>query len=195
MAKSKPTSSDKVQTSSETQIQLIKYENNDKVAEAIQRIGELQRKRNELKTQTDEQIAKLQTELSEKLAPIDAEIELITKSLHAYCEPRKKVFFEKSKSLELPTGILAYRISPPSVKGNITKKKIEDILERNSLTKPVASFEKRLAKVFLRMKLEINKEAILQDPKKAKLVTGLTVQEGIENFYVKPYETNIEVGL
>lgn len=44
MAKSKPTSSDKVQTSSETQIQLIEYENNDKVTEAIQRIGELQRK-------------------------------------------------------------------------------------------------------------------------------------------------------
>lgn len=196
MAKSKPTSSDKeakVETSSE--IQLIQYENNDKVAEAVKRVGDLQRERNELKAKTDEQITKLQAELSEKLAPIDAEIELITKSLHAYCEERKEVFFVKTKSLELPTGILAYRQSPPSVKGNVTEKKIKEILERNSLTKAVESFEKRISKVFLRMKLSLDKEAVLKQPEKAKKLTGIKIESGIENFYIKPYETNTEITL
>ncbi len=172
--------------------QIIEYKDNEEVAKAISRIGQLQREKTSIKTEIDEAISKLQTELAEKLAPIDQEISQITQSLYAWCELRKQHFFVKNKSYELPTGALAYRQNPPSVSGNVTKKKIEEILKRNSLTEVVKKFELKLAKVFLRMKLEVNKEAILQDPKKAKLITGLNV-EAKEIFYVKPKETNIEV--
>jgi phage host-nuclease inhibitor protein Gam len=179
----------------EPEIELIEYEHNESCAQAIQRLGELQRERTSLKTTTDEQIGLLQSELAQKLDPIDEEIKIITHSLHAWCEHRKEHIFVKSKTFELPTGTMSYRQAPPSVSGNVTKKKIEDILERNSLSESVRKFESKLAKFFLRMKIEVNKDSILADPKKGKQITGLSVVDGSESFYIKPNETNTEVSL
>lgn len=172
---------------------LIEYENNEAATEAVKRIGDLQRERTEIKSDYDARIAELQNELAEKLSPIDSEIKKITLSLQAYCDKRKDIFFVNKKSLELPTGILSYRKSPPSVATSSTKKLLDSILEKNNLLEQKNKFQAKLDKVFLRMKVELDKEAILKNPEKAFEKTGIKVSDNEEYFYITPNETNTEV--
>jgi phage host-nuclease inhibitor protein Gam len=186
MAKTKP------QETTE-EIPLIEYENNDAVTIAIKELGDTNRKREKIKSEYDAKIAVLQNELQEKISPLEEQINLIGLSLENYFEKRKDLFFnDKKKSIEFTTGVVGYRKNPDYVEGKFTKKILDGILNRNSLLAAVETFEKKMSKVFLRVKLELNKEAILLDPKKALKVTGLKVKEGEDNFYVTPNETNIE---
>ncbi|HRG77845.1 MAG TPA: host-nuclease inhibitor Gam family protein, partial [Leptospiraceae bacterium] len=91
------------------------------------------------------------------------------------------------------TGDISYRSAKPSVGTNSSKKLIDSILEANNLLDVRDKFVKKMDKVFIRTKLELNKDAILENPSTAKTVTGVEVADGEESFYIKPYATNTEM--
>jgi phage host-nuclease inhibitor protein Gam len=160
----------------------------------LKRLGELQREKSGLQSSVDEKISILQEELAKALDPIDAEIRLISLSIKQYMDRnRQKHFTTDKKTLNLETGDLSYRRSGLSVKTKSSQKLIENILEKNNLLNVRDSFVKKMSRVFLRAKLELDKEAILKDPKKAVELTGVEIDEGLERFYLKPYSTNVEM--
>ncbi len=85
----------------------------------------------------------------------------------------------KKKTVELPTGIFGWRTTPPSVSLKNVKKVMEE-LKKLGLTQ------------FIRIKEEINKEAILREPDVAKHVKGILITQH-EEFVVKPVEVQVEI--
>jgi phage host-nuclease inhibitor protein Gam len=51
-----------------------------------------------------------------------------------------------------------------------------------------------LRRKFLRMKLEVNKEAMLADPDKAETIPGVTIARDVEVFYLEPKGAQLSEG-
>jgi phage host-nuclease inhibitor protein Gam len=142
--------------------------------------------------------ARLSTELNEKLAPItesyapllDAqaqEQQRLLEGIATWCEANKADLTKDAKTVNLITGEIAWRKNPPSVafKRGI---KVEAIIAHIKQLK--------LAKLFVRTKEEVDKEAILaaDDKVKAKLVAAGTIKivTDSETFAVTPFEVETE---
>lgn len=166
----------------------------DDLPKALQQLGDLQREREAAVALYDEKISRLQAELAEKTELMDREIKKISQSVkHFMDENRPKYLSESRKTLSLSTGDISYRNGKPSVKTKNSDKLIGSILESNSLTKIRDTFVKKMSMVFLRTKLELDKDAILANPITAKNVTGVEIENGAERFYLKPYSSSTEL--
>lgn len=166
----------------------------DDIAPAIGRIAELNREKDSLESKANEKINAIQEALSADLKPLLDEIKKISLSVKQYVDKnRTKLFLDDAKTVKLETGDIAYRSGKPSVATNSTEKVINEILDRNDLTDVKTKFDKKMAKVYLRTKLELNKDAILENPDEAFEKTGVGIKEGAERFYIKPYATNTEM--
>lgn len=81
----------------------------------------------------------------------------------------------KVKTANLVTGDVQWRVRPPSV----TVRGVDSVMEtlrRLGLSR------------FIRIKEEINKEAILNEPGAVAGVAGITVKSGVEDFSIIPFE-------
>ena len=153
-------------------VTIYNYAKSD-LAPAIASIAKLQNELAELQRVADLSIAKIQTDLAANIAPLIEEIQKISLSIRDYSDKnREDLFPEEFKTLKLETG---------------------GILQKNNLLVAKDRFEIRLEKAFLRMKLEINKDAIKENPDKAKELTGIGLKTSPEGFYIKPYSTNTEI--
>ena len=81
--------------------------------------------------------------------------------------------------MQTPTGIFGWRMTPPAVSLHNVKSVLE-VLKRLNL------------KRFIRVKEEINKEAILKEPNIAKKVKGIFIRQD-EEFFVKPAILEVEI--
>jgi phage host-nuclease inhibitor protein Gam len=73
-------------------------------------------------------------------------------------------------------------------------KLVEKILDENDLSAWWAKIVIKLSKVFLRVKLELDKEACLKNKETAREKLGIEFNEDEEKFYIKPAEMDeIEV--
>ena len=84
----------------------------------------------------------------------------------------------KVKFANLVTGEVAWRQRPPSV-GIRGADTVIETLKRLGLGR------------FVRTKEEINKDAILNEPKAVSGVAGITLNTGIEDFIVTPFEQEV----
>lgn len=173
-------------------IEFVKLKSSEEVSETIKRISDLQKKKQAESDRINQKIQELQNELAAIAAPIEREIKSLSSSLFSYCGENKEYFKDK-KTWSLPTGDLSFRKNPDKVNVKSSAKLIENILEKNNLTKAVEKLEDKLSKMFLRMKVELNKEAMLKSPEKALKATGIQISSGSETFYIKPYETGLEL--
>ena len=82
------------------------------------------------------------------------------------------------KTANLVTGEVAWRQRPPSV-GIRGADTVIETLKRLGLGR------------FVRTKEEINKDAILNEPKAVSGVAGITLNTGIEDFIVTPFEQEV----
>lgn len=161
---------------------------------AIAVIGTLQRKKREIQDRYNTQIQRLQEDLGVELQPIDAEILTVSLGIKAFTDlHRPELFPTEKKTASLTTGTVSYRDKPAAVKTRISAKLIEKILAENGLLEYYHKAVTKFGKVFLRMKLEINKEQVLADPITAKKLIGVEIEEGIERLYVKPTEVETEM--
>ena len=160
-------------------------------------IAEIARLNSEIKSLEDtanQVISEIQQKLAEQIEPLKQEIKKISLSIKRYTDDnREKLFKEGEKTIKLETGDISYRSAGKAVGVNSSVKLIESILEQNNLLEARNKFVKKMDKVFLRTKLELNKDAILAKPESAKQITGVDVVDGAESFYIKPYATNTEM--
>lgn len=147
---------------------------------AVYEIGMLQRKRDAIATAMNDQLAVVRAEFEAMAKPHADRLADLTRGVATYCEAHRDVLTNggKIKTARLASGEVSWRMRPPSVSARGGAAVI-DMLKRLGLTK------------FLRVKEELDKDAILADPKAVEGIKGLTISQR-EDFVIKPDSTELE---
>ncbi|EGD9724770.1 host-nuclease inhibitor protein Gam [Shigella flexneri] len=152
-------------------------QNRDAVITDIKRIGDLQREASRLETEMNDAIAEITEKFAARIAPLKTSIETLSKGVQGWCEANRDELTNggKVKTANLVTGDVSWRQRPPSV----SIRGVDAVME---------TLERLGLQRFIRTKQEINKEAILLEPKAVAGVAGITVKSGIEDFSIIPFE-------
>ena len=149
----------------------------DEVAADIKRIGDLQREQQALVAQMNESIAEITAVAQPKIEELAQKIDALQDGVQSWCEANRDALTHggKTKSADFITGTVGWRQRPPSV--NVRGLDVVlDTLRRLRLDR------------FIRVKEEVNKEAVLADPEAVRGVAGLTIRSGVEDFIISPFE-------
>lgn len=153
--------------------------NREQADETVRTIGELQRKRETLQTTMNEEIAAIKARYEAEAAPVAETIKALSHGVQVWAEAhRADLTRNGSKTVKLGNGELRWRTRPPSVTVRAAGIVIE-ALKRLGLQR------------FLRVKEEINKEAILAEPDAVRDVKGISISQG-EDFVIVPLATELE---
>ncbi|QOF68327.1 host-nuclease inhibitor Gam family protein [Actinobacillus sp. GY-402] len=155
---------------------VIRYQSRDEVESAITTIGLLQRELQRKATEQNDELAAITDRYAPQLAALQDQIKPIQSAIQAWCESnRDELLPGKTKTIEFNTGSVQWRQRPPSV-GVRGVESVIDNLRTLGLTR------------FIRVKEEINKEAMLNEPEIAGTVAGVTIKTGVEDFVITPFE-------
>lgn len=147
------------------------------VVRDIRRIGDLQRETMRLETDMNDQIAAVTESYAGRIKPLQEQIKTLSEGVQNWCEANRSDLTSggKVKTANLVTGDVQWRIRPPSV----TVRGVDSVME---------TLRRLGLKRFIRVKEEINKEAILNEPGAVAGVAGITVKSGVEDFAIIPFE-------
>lgn len=146
----------------------------EEAADYLRVIGEAQRSLTAMKAALDEDVAQAKSRAEAMAQPLQAAIAERTKGLEIWASANRTAM-AKGKTIVLPTGTLAWRARPPSVRvGNMAE--AIDFLRRGG---------EQLAR-FLRTKHELDKDAVLKEPEAAGAIPGVRVGSAGEEFVVEP---------
>lgn len=148
----------------------------------IRQIGDLQRQHGRASADLNDAVAQLTEAAAPALKASQERITALQKGVQIYCEANREELCGKGKTANLVTGEVQWRQRPPSVK--VT-----------GVDAVVAWLKTMGLSSFVRIKEEINKEAMLNEPDKAKSVPGVSIVTGVEDFVIVPFEIDTEVAL
>lgn len=152
----------------------------DEVNNAIAEIGVAQRERDRIAADMNDSLAATREAWEAQAAPYAARIKELTASVQLYCEAHRDELTQhgKTKTARLAAGEVSWRLRPPSV----AVRGVELVID---------AFKRLGLNRFVRVKEELNKEAVLAEPEIADQVKGLSVSQG-EDFVIKPWDTQLE---
>lgn len=152
----------------------------DELNAAIYQIGECQRERERISAEMNDNLAAVRAEYEAAAKPIADRIADLARGVATYCEAHRDVLTlgGKTKTARLASGEVSWRMRPPSVSQRGGNAVIE-ALEKLGLGR------------FLRIKKELDKEAILADRDAVAGIKGLSISQR-EDFVVKPFSTELE---
>ncbi len=150
-------------------------------AQFIREIGQIERNISQINSRLNENISNLTQVATEKVTPHSERQSELLEGLYVFAEARRAELTEdgRKKTVDLPTGTIAWRLTPSAVSLN----NLERIL---ALIKELGLIK------FIRIKEEIDKEAMLREPEVAKTIKGVTISQK-EEFVVKPTESDAEI--
>ena len=155
-------------------------QNKDEANNFIAVIGEHQRRRQEIEIAMNEAMAPIKKYHEEKAAVHAEEITRRTEGLMRWCDANRQDLTKgKTKTVALAAGEIFWRLRPPKV----TVRGKDAVIE---------AFERLGLSDFLRVKKDIDKEALLRCPDKVTAIQGISVGSAGEDFGVKPFETSLE---
>lgn len=171
------------------------YNNRNDLTNAVGLLGDLRSERDKFAGESQKKITQIQEDLQEKIAPLDAKISHITAGIVHFVKNNKPELFPdpEYKTHKLTTGSLQIRRVPASVKTRTSTAFLEKVLEKTGLLNAFTNLSEKLSKNFLRIKLELNKEAILADPINAKSKIGIEFNEESERLYIRPDSIDVEI--
>lgn len=153
----------------------------EEATSAIADIGALNREIGRINADANDRIQVITTEAAARVLPLQEQVTALTEGLKVWAEAHRAVLTQggKTKTANLVTGTLSWRLMPPKV----SVRKVEDV---------VAAI-KRLGfgKSFLRIKEEVDKEAMLKAADKARTIPGITIGSAGEEFIVEPFEVDV----
>lgn len=151
----------------------------DQVAELIARIGSDSRALKVLESEMNDALAAIKEQYEQRAEPTRQSIDSAQRGVQAWCEANRTelTVAGKVKTHAFTTGEVAWRTRPPSVR--ITGEE-------------AVMFSLRTLGLFrfIRTKEEINREAILNEPKAVAGVPGIKISQ-IEDFVVTPFEVEL----
>lgn len=151
----------------------------DEVNHAIAQIGIAQRERDRIQADMNDALATRRQAFEAQAQPFADQIKQLTAGVQLWCESHRAELTQngKTKTAKLASGEISWRTRPPSV----SVRGVELVLE--------ALKALGLGR-FVRVKEEVNKEAILLEPEVAMQVRGISISQG-EDFVVKPWDTDL----
>lgn len=143
----------------------------------VGRIGTLRRKIVAQKAKADEQLKSIGEQVEQAMAPLSEELAELEAGLQAYCEANRNTLTGdgKVKFHDFGTGRVSWRLRPPGV----TIRGVKAVIE---------GCKKLGLERFLRVKEEINKDAMLADADTARQIAGVSISSAGEDFLVEPAE-------
>ncbi|MEO5344193.1 MAG: host-nuclease inhibitor Gam family protein [Gammaproteobacteria bacterium SHHR-1] len=149
----------------------------DHCATLIRRIGDLQRDHARERAALNDRIAALTEDAQPVLDSLAEQMQALQQGVQTWCETHRDDLTNggKVKTANLITGEVQWRQRPPSVRITGAEAVIAT-LERLGLGR------------YLRIKKEVNKEAILNEPSGVDGVGGISISKGKEDFVITPYE-------
>lgn len=155
----------------------------EEAADAVKTVGVLTRQIARIEVDLNDQIAGLKQAAEVAAQPLKDRSEALQDGLKIWAEANRLKLTDggKVKFADLGTGKISWRFRPPSVRIS----KVELVIE---------AIKKLGFTAFLRTKEEVNKEAMLADAEKARLIAGVTIGTEGEDFIVEPFEVEIAAG-
>lgn len=154
----------------------------EEAAKYVHDIGAAQRRIARIEADMNDAIASAKKQAEYLAAPLRDQVETLTNGLRIWADANRDALTDsnKRKYADLGTGKVEWRLSPPKV----TIRGLEQVIERIKALK--------LADKFLRVKEEINKEAMLADPEAATGIVGVSIGTAGESFSVEPFEAEVQ---
>lgn len=148
------------------------------VSAAIAAIGRESRELARIEADMNDKMASIKEEYEAAAEPHRRKIEAFTTGVQTWCEAhRGELLKGEAKTAVFPAGEVQWRVRPPKV----VVRGVDYVLDQL----------RRLAlDRFIRVKEEINKEAILAEPQAVAGVKGLAIEQG-EDFVVKPFDAEL----
>ena len=146
----------------------------------IKNLGDIQREFERSKAEMNDAIANITKSYAPVLEAQQTRMAALQTGVQVWCEANRAALCEGTgKTANLVTGEVSWRQRPPSVAIRGADAVIET-LHRMNLTR------------FVRMKLEVNKEAMLNEPDAVRGIGGITLVSGVEDFIVTPFEVEVQ---
>ena len=155
-------------------------QNKDAAAADIRKIGDIQRESLRTTAEMNDAIAVITHNYQPRLDALGEQIKTLQEGVQGYCEAHRDELTDggRVKTASLITGEVQWRQRPPSVSVRGADSVI-GILKRLGLGR------------FVRVKEEVNKEAILNEPDEVRGVAGLNIVTGVEDFVITPFELEV----
>lgn len=153
----------------------------DHAAFFVSRVGNCQRRIDEIELAFKEKVARLEEAMAEELGPLAEERERLMDGLVLFAQPKRDLLIAEAgkKTIDLPTGKILWRFTPPSVGTRDTKKAVETL-------KSLGLDE------YVRVKEELDKEGLLADREELDPIPGIKFTRS-EEFVVVPNNHDREV--
>ncbi|MDI7196319.1 host-nuclease inhibitor Gam family protein [Leptospira santarosai] len=171
------------------------YKSRTELETGMEYMGEQMLEKERLVNEANQKMSQIRSELEEKLYPIQSRIDHVTSGIAYYVQKNREELFPDAnvKTCRLISGTLNYRKTPASVRTKASVKLFEKILAENGLLQLYNEWIARLSKVFIRAKLELNKDSIIADPLAAHQKIGVELNEEKERLYIKPSRLEDEI--
>lgn len=159
---------------------IIACKSKAEVMENITQIGLKQREISRLETELNDKIAQLTEQYKDDILKLQIDVETLTHQAQIWCEQNRNSLLEdKGKTANLLTGEVSWRYRPAKVTLSKEAEIIEQ-LEQQGLTQ------------FVRVKKNVNKEAVLANPSAVKDINGINIVSNVEDFIITPFELNVD---
>ncbi len=170
----------KNKTRIKTEAAAVAFQNREEVNEAIAAIGAAQRERDRIANEMNEELAAVRARRELEAAPHASVIKDFGRGVQIWAEANRTDLTRdgRTKTVRLAAGEFSWRTRPPKVR--ITGEGIV-----------IQGLRKLGLERFIRVKEEIDKNAILADPEAVANVKGIGLSQG-EDFVIKPFATEIE---
>lgn len=153
-------------------------QNREDAARAVREIGDANRELARLEAAMNDEIARVKEQFENQATPFRDFVAGRTEGLKMWAEANRTELTggDKTKTVDLGTGELKWRQTPPKV---TIRGKLEDC---------IAALKRLGLKRFIRIKEEVDRDAMLRDKVAAATVPGVSVGSEGEDFYVEPFE-------
>ena len=150
------------------------------VAEAIKEIGFHQNERKRIEATMNDELLKVRAGYEGDAKAHKERMDELMQGVQLYCEANRQGLTRdgKTKTVGFATGEVSWRLRPPSIVIRNAAALVE-VLKARMLTR------------FLRVKEEIDREALGKDLETARDLPGVSVSQK-EDFVVKPFESQLE---
>lgn len=159
---------------------LVSAQSREEVVQKIGEIGVLEREILRLKAGMNDKISQIKADCDKKVFELQTQIDVLSSSCQTWCEANRAQLTDNNrvKYADFSTGVVKWRFNSPSV--SISQKNNAEVIDR--------LLSDSRYKRFVREKLEINRELILQYPEMFNdgQIDGIRISSGKESFVIEP---------